>query len=277
MLEDDGHFLPEIKRHSLEKIRRHNYYAAIFSKAMSRKWPQRAYVGLYSGSGRARLADTGDIVETSAISVLRQEVPFTKYIFVDSDPRCVQALQARINDLGGDFDVTIIQGDVNESVSRVIAAMPRFGPGHGLLSLCFIDPYRADLDFSVIKRLAQYRMDFLVMLPFGYDARRNLTRYLEDDQDDRIGRLIDDSDWRAAWKGSVRPSREFIRFLIERFDAAMARLGYDGREMRDTVDVRAAGMGVFLYALALYSQHEKGQEFWRTTLAGVSAQLDLGI
>jgi hypothetical protein len=61
-MESDGHYLPEIRPHSLEKIRRHDYYAALFSKAMAKKWPRRAYIGLYAGAGRARLKDTGEIV-----------------------------------------------------------------------------------------------------------------------------------------------------------------------------------------------------------------------
>jgi hypothetical protein len=87
-MDDDGLYLPEIRPHSLEKIRRHDYYAALFSKAMAKKWPRRAYMGLYAGAGRARVKGTGEIVETSALNVLRQEVPFIDYIFLDKDPRC---------------------------------------------------------------------------------------------------------------------------------------------------------------------------------------------
>lgn len=77
---DDGLYLSEIKPHSLEKLRRHNYYAGTFSKAMSRKWPQRAYIGFYSGAGLARLAHSGEIVVTSAPAVCTQEVPFMRYM-----------------------------------------------------------------------------------------------------------------------------------------------------------------------------------------------------
>lgn len=65
------------------------------------------------------------------------------------------------------------------------------------------------------------------------------------------------------WKASNRPDREFIRFLLEKFDDAMTRLGYKAREMKDTVNIRVAGMGVFLYALALYSKHEKASSSGR--------------
>lgn len=139
-LEDDGFYTPEIKRHSLEKIRLHNYYVALFTTSMKDRWPQRAYLGLYSGPGRARLSGTGEIVETTALSALRADYPFTKYIFVDNDPRCVEALNGRIAALSAGHDVTIIERDVNEAVPDILQAMPRFSSDHGLLSFCFIDP-----------------------------------------------------------------------------------------------------------------------------------------
>lgn len=45
-LEDDGFFTPSIKQHSVEKIRVHNYYLALFTTSMKAHWPQRAYLGL---------------------------------------------------------------------------------------------------------------------------------------------------------------------------------------------------------------------------------------
>jgi three-Cys-motif partner protein len=125
-LSDDGFFLPTIKEHSLEKIVRHDYYADLFSTGMKSSWPQRAYIGLYSGAGRAKIENTGEIVETTAMSAFRLRTPFTKYIFVDEDERCTTALTARINRLPTAFDVSIINGDVNSIVPRVQQSLPRY-------------------------------------------------------------------------------------------------------------------------------------------------------
>lgn len=170
-MDDDGLYLPEIRAHSLEKIRRHNYYADIFSRAMAGKFRHLPYIGLYSGAGRARLKESGEIVETSALTVLRQPVPFTRYIFVDSNPRCIDALRTRIQALGKDFDVTLIQRPVNESVPEILSALPSQEQARkeGLLGLCFMDPFRIDLDFDVIRQLGRFWLDFLVMLPLGFD------------------------------------------------------------------------------------------------------------
>lgn len=274
---DDGYFLPTIKPHSLEKIRRHNYYAALFSKAMSQKWPQRLYVGLYSGAGKAAIESTNEVVETSALAVLRQEVPFTKCIFVDADARCLDALRARVAALGTQHDVTFILGDVGDSLAEIKAAIPPFSKSKGLLSLCFIDPFGADFKFQVIRELSNYWMDFLITLPLGMDLRRNLTRYLEDPDDRRVAEFIDQENWRDEWRKLGLSKRHFVRFLLERFDEAMTRLGYRGRRLQGAANVRISGMGVFLYALTLYSRHELGETFWRTTLNHADNQLQMDL
>jgi three-Cys-motif partner protein len=275
-LEPDGLYTPDIKRHSLEKLSRHNYYAAIFSAAMHRKWPQRAYIGLYSGAGRARLVDTGEVVETSAMAVVRQSVPFTKYIFVDEDRHCLEALEARVRAAAPDVDATFILGSVNQSVAQVLAAMPPYGSRHGgLLSLCFVDPFRVDLDFRVIRELNRYAMDFLIMVPLGYDVRRNVRRYLADPED-RLGALIDSSDWRQEWRERRESEKHFVRFVWMKFDQAMQRLGFRARDISETLSVKVTGMEVFLYALALYSKHELGERFWRTTVESTDTRRQIG-
>ena len=57
--------------------------------------------------------------------------------------------------------------------------------------------------------------------------------------------------------------------------------GLDGRHHRNThplrgaANVKVTGMGVFLYALVLYSRHPLGEEFWQTTLDSADKQLQM--
>jgi len=277
-LEDDGLYAPEIKPHSLQKIRLHNYYVSLFATAMKGGWPQRAYLGLYSGAGRARLAGSGEIVETTALSAFRPKHPFTKYIFVDKDPKCTSALRERIGALPGDFDCDVIESDVGEAIPEIVKVMPRFSADHGLLSFCFVDPFSAALDFDVIRELAtRYKMDFLVLLMLGMDVRLNFKRYLEDPDDTRIGALIGDPQWRDEWNGRGLTRKDLVRFVLEKFNASMTQLGYAPSRPADSHPIRVMGKGVFLYSLVLYSKNPLGQKFWQATRAGTSPQLGLGV
>lgn len=266
----DEYYTPEIKPHSIEKIRLHNRYAGLFSTAMHRKWPQRAYVGLYSGPGHAQLARTNRTLETSALGVLRLPHRFTHYIYVDQDERCVQALQARSLPLRTGVEPTIIHADVNECAEQVRQSLPSFSKNRGLLSFCFVDPFDLGIRFDTIRELGKLKMDFLVLLMLGVDGRRNFQQYLDDSTSTRIGDLIDSPDWRTAYLPHVKP----IRFLLTRFDEAMQRIGYLSAT-DDLHPIRIAGMGVLQYVLAFYSKDELGQRFWRDTRSTLSSQLSL--
>jgi three-Cys-motif partner protein len=270
-LADDGHYLPLIKAHSLGKIQRHNYYAELFATSMRKKWPQLAYVGLYSGAGRARIENTGEIIETTAISAVRLPVPFDKYIFVDSDLECTQALAARIAAASPECDAAVLPGDVREIAPLVRHALPTFGPGNGLLSFCFVDPFAADLRFDTIRALSSFRMDFLVLLMLGWDARVNFRRYYDDHTSTRLGDLIDSPAWREEYRRAT--DKHVVRFLLRKFDEAMVRLGYLPAAEDHYHRVTAVGKGVLQYVLVLYTKHPLGQQFWKQALAGSADQL----
>ncbi len=243
---------------------------------MKSHWPQRAYIGLYSGAGRARLEQTGEIVETTALSVFRIPDPFTHYIFVDKDPRCTQALSERIRRVAGEANFTVLTGDVNTCVSEVLNALPRFGPSKGLLSYCFVDPFAADLHFETIKTLGRLRIDFLILLMLGLDSRVNFRTYLTDESSTRIAELVDCPDWRDEWRReSQRRRPNVIRFLMTKFDQAMSRIGYRSAPLDSALSIRVPRKNVLIYELVFYSKHPLGEDFWRKTRTGIATQPDL--
>lgn len=272
---DDGLYLPTIRRHSLEKIGIHNRYAELFATAIQAKWTQRAYLGLYAGAGRARLANTTEIVETSAMSVLRQRHPFTHHIFVDDNRDCLQALELRADAVGRSSDCTFIHGDVNAVTALIRAALPSFSREKGLLSFCFVDPFDIKLKFATIRALSDRRMDFLVLLMLGGDARRNLRMYFEDESSTLVADFIDRPDWRREYR--AESDRSIVRFLARKFDEAMVSLGYLAANDNCRLRVTAAGTNVLQYVLVFYSKHPLGQKLWKAARDSISPQLGLGI
>ncbi len=267
-LPHDGLPLQEIKAHSLEKYRRHNYLASMFANGMKKKWPQRAYIGLYAGAGRARVEGTGEIVETTALSVIRQ--PFTNYIFVDSDSECIDALERRVEALQTGHAPKFIRGDVNAQIGEIKNALPPYGPGNGLLSFCFVDPFSAKLSFKTIRSLAGYTVDFLILLALGHDVRRNFRTYYHDRSDTRIADLLDCPNWREEYEAS---GKNIVRFVLEKFGDNMVELGYQPPKPQHYHPVKVGG--VLLYFIVFYSKHPVGQAFWDSTLVNVDPQLEL--
>jgi len=252
---DDGLYTPTIKPHSLEKLRAHNRFARMFATSMRNKWPELAYVGLYAGAGHARLDGTDTIIQTSALSVLRQPHLFKHYVFVENDERCVVALSQRWKLVAQAADVEIIPKEVTASIADVQATLP---PEKGSLLFCFVDPFSTGLPFKTIKALSDRRVDFLILLMLGNDARRNFEDYFWDPTSNRIAEFVDRPDWREAYKQDGQP----VRFVLRSFDEAMQRAGYP--TARNKVHpIYANGTKVLQYMLAFYSKNPFGMELWQ--------------
>jgi three-Cys-motif partner protein len=199
-------------------------------------------------------------------------------VLVDEDPHCIDALRSRARQVGMEERVGLIPRDVNLSAQEVLDALPDWKRDGGVLSFCFIDPFKVDLDFQVIRSLAHLRVDILLMIPLGYDVRRNWRDYVhKEPMRNRLSAFLGESDWVAAWADLKRPYAEFPRFVQGRMNAAMERLGFIELESRDVRDVKVAGKNVYLYSLHLYSKSEVAIKFWRNALKGTSEQhaLDL--
>jgi len=252
-VEDDGLCTPLIRPHSLEKIRAHNRFARMFATSMRGKW-DLSYVGLYAGAGHARV--NGDtIVQTSALSVLRQPHPFNHYIFVEKSPSCVEALSVRWKRVAPNANVHIIPKDVNDSIPDIRTKLP--SSTSRLLAFCFVDPFSAELPFKTLEALTDLRIDFLILLMLGNDARRNFKAYFDDPTSNRIAELVNRPDWREAYRRDGKP----VRFILNAFDEAMQRTGYP--TARDTIHpIYADGTKVLQYMLAFYSKNPVGMKLW---------------
>lgn len=263
---DDGLYTPTIKPHSLDKIRAHNRFARMFATSMREKWPQLAYIGLYAGAGHAHVDGTDRIVQTSALAVLRQPHPFTHYVYVDKDPTCAEALARRCAAVSPNANVTIIGKDVNECIPEVRAALPSWSPRNGLLSFCFVDPFDTKLRFETIRALADLRIDFLILLMLGNDARRNLWDYFHDPDCNRIAEFVDRSDWRDEF----RKDGKIVRCVLRLFDEAMQRVGYPQSKKDTILPIYAHGTKVLQYMLAFYSKSAVGMTLWRESIKSLT-------
>jgi hypothetical protein len=116
-------------------------------------------------------------------------------------------------------------------------------------------------------------MDFLILLMLGRDLRTNLTQYYSDPRSTRVADLIDDKEWRSGF--DARSDGNIVLFVLEKFDAAMVRVGYRsaGEDLRR--QITAAGTGVLQYVLVFYSKSELGQRFWKAILRGTGEQTSL--
>jgi three-Cys-motif partner protein len=263
-LADDGLPTPTIKIHSLEKLRIIEYLASLFSRATQKKWQCRVYIDLFSCAGRATISRQGKIVNTSALLALGIQPPFEKYIFCEKDSQFMSSLAARVNELHPGADIKFIPGDCNEKVEEIIKAIPQYSKSYHVLSFCLIDPFRAsDFHFETIRKLSQFFIDFLVLIPDQMDIGRWWKKYL-DPKNQIIENFLGNTEWREQWviwsheqKRAGRPG-SFSIFALEQFIKQMESLEFKSLKPSSMKQVRQAGNRSPLYKLALFSKHELG-------------------
>lgn len=272
---DDGLYTPEIGSWGLQKYNLVGIYDELFSTGMKRRWDKRLYIDLFAGAGKARLKDSGKVVHASPLLALSVPDPFDRYIFCESDPKGMEALQERVRKLFPDGDVHFVFGDCNERIDEIVAKIPKYSKTSKVLSFCFVDPFSLNIHFETIKKLAGFIMDFLILLML-MDPMRNQDRYM-DTNSDRIDRFLGLSDWRERWQRAQSTNVSFRSFLAKEFAQQMISLGYRKESLTTMVEVRSDDKNLPLYYLTFFSKHELGYKFWEEVRKYSTDQLTLGI
>lgn len=273
-LEDDGLVAPEVGVWAEEKYRLVTLYANLFAKSMSGKWESLVYIDLFSGSGRARIRGSDRLVASSPTIAMSVESGFNQFIFCDQDRDALSALELRASRDFPAKKAAFIHGDVNENIERVLSEIPGYSRHHRVLTLCFVDPYSMpNLKFSTIQRLAERFIDFLILIPTGYDATRNEQLYYTDESSTVVGDFLGMPDWRSAWEEASARGESFEIFITNALAASMEKLDFHfGGE---THPVKLPGKNVRLYRLALFSRHGLGEKFWQQSKKYAIAQQSL--
>ncbi len=237
-LPDDGLSTPVIGAWGEEKYRHVELYAALFVKSMHAKWNALVYLDLFAGSGRSRIRGTNRIVNSSLL-VLGLSVSFDKYIFCEGVHDNVETLKKRCD---RDFPmryVTVVPGDANASVDKIIAVMPAIGRNQKVLGFCFLDPFQMqNLRFSTIRRLSERFMDFLVLIPSSMDANRNERHYVQS-RNKTLDNFVGNSVWRIRWEEEKPTGKSFEHFVVEEFGRSMESLGYIDPGLKEARMIRS--------------------------------------
>jgi three-Cys-motif partner protein len=262
-LEDDGLITPEVGAWGEEKYRLVGLYAEMFSKSMKGKWGSRVYLDLFAGAGRARIKDTKRILPASPLLALSVVNKFDKYIFCELDGEKIQALETRVKREFPAVDAIFVPGDTNQNIGEIMKKIPQHYAGHNVLCFCFVDPYMvAHLDFETIRRLSQRFVDFLVLIPSGMDAGRNVAKYQSGEASKNLDRFLGTDAWRGEWASAEARGENFEWFVRDQFGRQMAKLNYIYEGTEDMKAIRRHQNNMLLYRLAFFSRNDRGKSFW---------------
>ncbi len=178
-------------------------YAAAYSKIMSRQTTIRAYgyIDAFAGPGVHVSRTTGELVAGSPLNSLSIQPQFNEYHFVDINPEKADYLRRLANRYYPDSsNIWVHQGDGNVILPNQV--FPRFRYADYRRALCFLDPYRLDVDWGLL-RVAGRSASIEVFLNCAImDANRNVLWHRRDAVGDearkRLTRVWGTEEWREA-------------------------------------------------------------------------------
>lgn len=264
-IDPDGLPFAEVGPWTEAKHRLLAHYATLFVRSMRQQWDELVYLDLFSGPGACKIRDTARYYRSSPTIVYGLEDFFSSYIFCDFDSTNSDTLRTRLGNMGLARKFSVLQGDANLIVDEILRIAPRGTRSNRVLSFCFLDPHKlSNLKFETIRRLASRYMDFLVLIPSGMDAHRNVQIYTQGNNstlDDFLG----DRDWRARWETESHKGLPFEQFVVREFSRSMEGLQYLDPGLENVATIRSQEKNLLLYRLALYSRNKLGAKFWRET------------
>jgi three-Cys-motif partner protein len=274
---DDGLIAPEIGPWGEQKYGLLQGYARVFATSMKRKWDARVYVDLFAGSGRSTIRNTNRVLLASPLLALEIPDRYDRYIFCEKDPQKITALEKRVQRDYRNVDIRFVSGDANEEVQKIAEEIREYGKiKKRFLTFCFADPWKLEnLRFSTIERLAELYIDFLILIPTGMDATRNVEHVYIRPDNKTLDEFVGTSKWREAWRNAESQKETFDSFLTNFYATRMEQLGYREHAAEQTQLIRSTKKNLPLYRLAFFSRHELGQQFWKEVKKYVNPQLDL--
>lgn len=206
---------------------------------------ERIYIDAFAGPGVNALERTGNVVDGSPLIALdakgRNSVGFEKLFFIENDAEAVQELRDVVEKRDQGRRATIIHGDVNVELPRLMESISKKSPTFVLLDPAGIDPA-----WETITMLAGWRTELLINFPLGMSINRN-------PDSPKTDAYFGTTEWKKHWDGG-RLSRTsgLIRFHLER----LADLGWS--EQPDHARLVRGSGNQYLYYLLFASKHTAG-------------------
>ncbi len=266
---DDGLPAEEVGVWSLEKHEYLRRYLDI-SRGARRKvlGPGKAgatFVDLFSGPGRARIRETGQWIDGSAIAAWKigQEgnAGFSEILVSDIDERRREACVERLRRLAA--PVRGLRGSAVAAAKEVSQTVNPYG-----LHFAFLDPYNlGELDFDINEALSQLRRIDMLIHVSVMDLQRNLERNIA-----APGGAFDT--FAPGWRGSVNVNSSQVEIRRQVFEYWRDRVAQLGADPANDVRLITGEKNQQLYWLLLAAKHALARKFW-SVAANVEKQRSL--
>lgn len=248
---DDGLPVTKVGAWTVEKHERLLKYVEI-TRPVRAKFArtETTYIELFCGPGRSIIEDTE--IDGSPILAARTAkksgVPYTDIHLANADPSYVDAACKRMPDGVGRVHPYV--GEAENTVDEIVSRLNPRG-----LHFAFLDPYKLDLPFSILKKLAAFkRMDTLIHVSI-HDFQRNLRLYMKE-RDGPLDRFA------PGWRDEVNQRGADRNVRIAIFNHWLALIRNLNMAASEGIEKVVGTKSQPLYWLVLVARHGRAHDFW---------------
>jgi three-Cys-motif partner protein len=176
---------------------------------------ERIYIDAFAGPGLNRLRGRNLTIDGSPLIALdacaRNGTKFDRLFFIERDPAVAAELRGVLNTRDKTQRASVIVGDVNEELPKLITKLPRRSP-----TFVFVDPDGIEPQWATIEAIAPWQTELLINFPLGMSINRN-------PDSAKVTAYFGTNQWRGLWS-STRPGRTHA--LLQLYKERLGRLGY---------------------------------------------------
>ncbi|MBN1979044.1 MAG: three-Cys-motif partner protein TcmP [Anaerolineae bacterium] len=242
--------------------------SSYFETSMRKKWTRRHYIDLFAGPGKCVCRKTGTVYLGSPLLALTTKYPFTDYVFVDSDPENIVALQERGEALSASARIQFIVDDANRVAEEIVQRLHR-APS---LNLAFLDPDGLEeLRWKTVATLAKIERLDLIIHYSQMGLTRTMPQAYESEGETIVDSFFGDREWRKIYGEYCRKEESFLhRQLMDHYKSKLKELGYKETYRDDEVGAEPLmrnEKNAPLYRLLFASKHPLGLKFWEKVIS----------
>jgi three-Cys-motif partner protein len=245
-------------------------YVQAFIMNASPKSDELIFVDLFAGSGLYSLGHQKEIFPGTCLAALSSNLPIQKWIFCESNPEQVTALDKRARKVFPNAHIEISDVREDELVPYLNSVVPVSKAGRRVSVFCLIDPFSLNISMDTTNRLAE--LGFSLLIPFTFPLNSRLDcRYYCDEQPETLKKFVGANNYERL--AMLESNVHFYRKLVQLYQTNLLVKGLNSALSMHKIDSML--MTIPAYTIGFFSRQFSAQSVQRDVNVSEHLQFEL--
>ncbi|GCC53051.1 hypothetical protein SanaruYs_32920 [Chryseotalea sanaruensis] len=245
-----------------------DYFQAFLAETTGRV-DEIVLVDFFAGSGFYAIGHQKEIVPMPSLLGFRQDPPFSKIILREPEPEAAKALRVRVNKYFRGRNSVIFEEGVEDMIDKLRLYIPPSKKNYKVATLCLLDPFSINFQFSAIEKLAEMGYSFLVPYTLMLNSRTDY-RYYQKEKREELKCFIGPNESSVM---AANNNTEFYKKLVRSHQNNMLALGLSVSLSAHKLDSKYMEMPMFY--VGLFSKQVSAKSVGRDVKESMQQQIEL--